>query len=374
MPQTLRSGVRDILVALCGTTPQVVTETLWALGRRSPPVVPDEIWILTTTVGRDACRKALLGQDGAVARYFRDYPVGQRRPRFDAGSIVVLRGADGAPLEDVRSEADSAAVADQIADFLRRLTARTDARLHCSAAGGRKTMGILLTQALQLYGRADDRLHHVLVAPEFENRRDFFYPPRQARKLTGRAGANGKIGRVVVELAEIPYVRLRPILEPEWLTESAAFTKMVTKAQRELQAVAAPEPVCLEENSLVIGKTDVKLTRVQMGLYTALARVKKRECLRHDLPVCGDCTECYLRITQANWRDVKERLAGLMCDKADLPQEMQGFLSQVSRIKRALISKLDSQRVAERYQIRAVGSRNAMNYGLAVDKTLIIGA
>ena len=74
--------------------------------------------------------------------------------------------------------ADSAAVADQILAFIRHLTADPTTRLHCSLAGGRKTLSVLLGFALQLFGRPQDTLLHVLVDEELEGHRDFFYPTR----------------------------------------------------------------------------------------------------------------------------------------------------------------------------------------------------
>lgn len=64
--------MRDVVVAVCGLTPQVVTETLWALSHRTPPIYPVQIWILTTQAGRDQCLRALLGSKGALARYIRE--------------------------------------------------------------------------------------------------------------------------------------------------------------------------------------------------------------------------------------------------------------------------------------------------------------
>ena len=40
---------REILIFVAGTTPQIITETLYGLivGKK-PPVIPDELYILTT--------------------------------------------------------------------------------------------------------------------------------------------------------------------------------------------------------------------------------------------------------------------------------------------------------------------------------------
>ncbi|MBP6582128.1 MAG: hypothetical protein KA204_01445, partial [Chromatiaceae bacterium] len=46
---------RRILLAVTGLTPQVVTETLYALAmERQPPFIPTEIHLLTTAEGAEA--------------------------------------------------------------------------------------------------------------------------------------------------------------------------------------------------------------------------------------------------------------------------------------------------------------------------------
>ena len=49
-------------------------------------------------------------------------------------------------------------------------------------------MGFYVGYALSLFGRAQDRLSHVLVPPPYESRKDFFYPRPGAQ---GRARASG---------------------------------------------------------------------------------------------------------------------------------------------------------------------------------------
>lgn len=169
--------MQDVLIALCGLTPQVVTETLWALHHRTPPIHPTEIWILTTQEGAKACRAKLLGTNGALARFVHEYRP-DPTPCCPASHVLILKGSDGKSLDDVRSEQDNRVVADQLADFICKQAERPDVRLHCSVAGGRKTMGVLLAGALQLFGRSEDQLYHVLVSPEFESLTGFFFPPQ----------------------------------------------------------------------------------------------------------------------------------------------------------------------------------------------------
>ncbi|MBP8198387.1 MAG: TIGR02584 family CRISPR-associated protein, partial [Chromatiaceae bacterium] len=159
---------RRILLAVTGLTPQVVTETLYALAvQRQPAFIPTEIHLLTTAEGAEAARLGLLSADpGWFHRLCRDYALPAMT--FDASHIQVLRDVDGAPLEDIRTPADNQRAADTITETLRTLTADPDAALHVSIAGGRKTMGYYLGYALSLFARPQDRLSHVLVSAPFE--------------------------------------------------------------------------------------------------------------------------------------------------------------------------------------------------------------
>ena len=51
---------RTILIAGMGTSPAVLTETVWALAHQEQPVVPDEIVVITMKSGKEALRKAVM--------------------------------------------------------------------------------------------------------------------------------------------------------------------------------------------------------------------------------------------------------------------------------------------------------------------------
>src|SRR5919109_2264692 len=157
---------REILVMVAGLTPQVITETLYYLTqKRDPPVAITEIHVLTTQPGRQRILPDLLTpHHGRLHTFCAEYNLDPTTIAFDADHIHVLTNAAGIPLEDIRTADDSAAVADQILTFIRRLTHDPATRLHCSLAGGRKTQSVLLGFALQLYGRPQDTLLHVLVS------------------------------------------------------------------------------------------------------------------------------------------------------------------------------------------------------------------
>lgn len=226
---------RRILLAVTGLSPQILTETLYALAAGGSPVfVPTEIHLLTTSRGRDLARTALLHPDGGQFHaLLADYPhIGH--PVFDESRIHVIHATDGTPLPDIRTPDENAAAADAITALVAELTRSEDAALHVSIAGGRKTMGFYLGYAFSLYARPQDRLSHVLVSPPFENHPEFFFPPAAPRRLTARDNSYLDTADAAVTLAEIPVVRLRHGLPAALLHGHAGFNETVNAVQESL--------------------------------------------------------------------------------------------------------------------------------------------
>ncbi len=231
---------RRILLAVTGLSPQVVTETLYALAIQSKPAfIPSEIRLITTREGRERARLSLLHpKSGWFHRLRRDYSL--PLIAFDDDHIRVLRDGNGKPLDDIRSPGDNLRAADAITEQVRILTQDSDSALHVSIAGGRKTMGFYLGYALSLFGRPQDRLSHVLVSPPYESHPQFFYPtphselihtlPPDSRPLD--------VKDAQVTLADIPFVRLRDGLEPASLQQGASYSETVAEAQRALPPLA----------------------------------------------------------------------------------------------------------------------------------------
>ena len=221
---------RRILLAVTGMTPQVVTETLYALMQQGPQALPHELHLLTTAVGAERARLALLSEQlGWFQRFLADY---QLAPiRFDASHIHVLQDAGGQPMDDIRSATDNALAADQVADLVRRFTAQPGVQLHVSLAGGRKTLGYFAGYALSLFGRDDDRLSHVLVSDPYESSWDFFYPTPYERIIKTAQNRLVDCAKAEVTLADIPFVRLRHGLPEALLDGRAGFAQAVAAAQ-----------------------------------------------------------------------------------------------------------------------------------------------
>ncbi len=205
-----------------------------------PPFVPTEIHLITTAEGAERARLTLLSDDpGWFHRLCRDYAL--TGIRFDEGNIHVLRDADGAILNDIRTPADNEAAADTITAVVRSLTTDTHgSAVHASIAGGRKTMGFYLGYAMSLFGRPQDQLSHVLVSSPFESNQQFYYPTRESRVIYTPLPEQRPLDTrdAQVTLAEIPFVRLRDGLQESLLREDASFSEAVRQAQRNLAAPA----------------------------------------------------------------------------------------------------------------------------------------
>ncbi len=214
-------------------TPQVVTETLFALMLEGLDSLPHELHLLTTSEGAERARLALLSEHpGWFQRFLDDYKLPPID--FDAEHIHVLRGADGQAMADIRSAADNALAADQVSELVRQFTARAQNQLHVSMAGGRKTLGFFAGYAISLWGREVDRLSHVLVSEPFESTWDFFYPTPYERIVSTRNNTLVDCAKAEVTLADIPFVRLRHGLPGAMLEDPSGYVQAVAAAQARL--------------------------------------------------------------------------------------------------------------------------------------------
>ncbi len=266
---------RRVLLLVTGLSPQIVTETLYALAvRREPPFVPTEVQLVTTARGREHALLDLLSEaPGWFHAFLREY--GLDGVRFEPGHIHVPVGADGEPLEDIRTPEDNARVADVITERVRALTEDPATALHVSIAGGRKTMGFYAGYALSLYGRPQDRLSHVLVSQPYEGHPEFFYPTRRPHVIHTMDAERKPLdtSRAEVTLAEIPFVRLRHGLDERLLQGEARFSEAVETAQRTL----GPVPVIVDPDmpGLVIGGRELRLPPTILAFYKWLACRKR---------------------------------------------------------------------------------------------------
>ena len=263
---------RRILVVVTGMSPQVVTETTYALAVREPAWVPTEIRLVTTRMGAEIAEQGLLNGEGWFHRLRRDYDL--PAIDFNAERILTLSDAASEPLDDIQTPADNTAAADAITQLLCELTEDDASALHVSIAGGRKTMGFYLGYALSLYGRRQDRLSHVLVNPPYESLPEFFYPTPTEMMVKTRSGRLVDVRDAQVGLAEIPFVRLREGLPEDLLAGKIRFHDAVEAAQRAIGPVELV--IDLSGKRVCAGGRIFHLPPVQLAFLAWLARRRKK--------------------------------------------------------------------------------------------------
>jgi len=292
-----------ILLSLCGTSPAVITETIWALAMEdaddpSQAELPHRVIVLTTTMGARSIREQLLTPlaEGDVP-IWTQLRTALKNEGFDLEGRLIfgdtsehlkvfskpdLETGLASPLDDIRTADDQNATADFLLETLRGFTERPRTRITASLAGGRKTMSSLLYGCMSLVGRRDDRLTHVLVSEPYEayylNPR-FYFPKQENQNLGVELKEHGEGGGVIlasqaaIELMDVPFVPIRYIFEKQLGNTPAGFQDLVQTYTG--RAVTTDVSVSLalspETSSITYGDTTILLSAKEFGLFHFLS-------------------------------------------------------------------------------------------------------
>lgn len=351
---------RKIFLAVSGMSPQIITETLYAL-MQEKQWVPDEVHLITTLDGCNNAVLQLLEGERHFPALLQDYGVSTPID-FSMDNIHIIQGADGAPLADLRTPADNEAAADTISGVIRELASDADTELHVSLAGGRKTMGFYAGYALSLFGRSQDCLSHVLVSAEYEGLHQFFYPAPETRVVRDRNGKPLDASQAKVWLAEIPFVRLRSRLPEALLKGTHSFSETVRLARE------ATENVTLmlypKRNAYSVNGRDGTLSSLHMALLLWVANTAPVEPL-----VVGENREAaeLLGIAEEYWLNLDARTEGIL--GSGITKEW--LEPNISRLNKALAKAL-GQEMATRCKLASRTVNGKRGYALPEDLTLKI--
>lgn len=241
-----------------GKTPQVVTETMYALlVQKDDPI--DEIYVITTAEGRNKLLEVDLPSkiQELCLRFKKDVP------QFSPSTHIYVAHEESVELADIRTDKDNKLFPNLIVDVIRKHTEDSNTRLHCSIAGGRKTMSVAMAFALSLFGRKQDVLSHVLVSPDFE-KSGKFYP-------------EDEIESKQLVLAEFSYIRLREKLPLLKENPHASYTELVQLAQQGLDELLVQHPLTfdIKKRSISIGDKKLNLTPYEFAFYQLVATQRK---------------------------------------------------------------------------------------------------
>ncbi|MGI2123840.1 CRISPR-associated ring nuclease Csm6 [Shewanella baltica] len=257
--------MKNILLATIGASPQVLTETLYAIHQSGKPF-PDEVFVITTLSAKPLLTNGLF-RDGHMQALINEYQMPDFT--FDESHIWLIEDELGNPVDDAKSIEDQSYMADFITRTLFKLTRDPKVALHTSLAGGRKTMAFYTGYAMSLLGREQDTLSHVFVDDNYEFVRDFWYPTKAEKWVAGKNGQGEvDISKAQVTLAEIPFVRMRTSIDPSLLSsmENLSFSQTVAllNAGKSQTLTVKLNPTAKTLETLGV---EIKLTAKELAFY-----------------------------------------------------------------------------------------------------------
>lgn len=374
---------REILVFVIGTTPQIITETMYAMINREEVIIPDEVYIITTMTGMKCIEEELIKKDH-FRTFCREFAISPDIIKED--SFILISDEESKPLEDIRTKEHNEIAGDTIVNFIKDKTFDMRTRLHCSIAGGRKTMSFYMGSAMQLFGRPWDKLYHVLVSPEFESNPEFYYKPTKNKTISIR-DRNGNITKTlntkdaVIDLAELPFIRLREKVPLYGKT----FKELIRESQQEIDT-AMTQPlltVKLKDRIISIGDILIVCEPLPLVLYTYFLRQKLHACVYPNNTYCFDCSECYTHIDVLS---NEEAFEDILRDYTAIYGSLSGMIerfrqiwnnnkidrerirSGISKINRDIKEALNDGTLSTIYTITSKRRYGDTRYGIQVEK------
>lgn len=366
-PANPTSPRKRILLCVMGMTPQVVTETVYALGKGDgqggDKWFADEVHIITTDKGAVQARLSLMGKrKNQLANLCRDY--GWRHPKCDETTLHRISD-DTIPNGDTRDAQANKTAANVILRVVRELTSpEVNNEIHFSIAGGRKTMTFLLGYCASLLSNRHDRMSHVLVNAPFENLPKFFYPPRVPDVIEGFGNTMVDTSEARVALAEVPFIRLREQMPKQLLDVNYSYVdtvkivdSMLSTPRLTLRIFSSPNSgsTGFKNEVEIAGGIKFTLPAKSFALYWLLAKHQVSMETTLD-PILADYYPVYLKQLG---KATKDELAKLERDKikADA-QELKKFIGQLldvplHKLNQALKKELGTS-VKNYYNIEAV--------------------
>ena len=284
-----------ILIATMGSSPAVLTETIWCLAHAKKTIVPDEIVVLAAKNSAEKVKRDLLEGDCSVWSRLLDalkkdkIKIGGKL-LFGPMSIHVIPDAKMGEMWDLRSADDNLLAADFMMKEIRKYSESPDVEIVASIAGGRKTMSALLLSCMSLLGRDEDKVVHVLMPEELEGGAEppFYFPQKGMVHVSRKSGKKHKGESLHSELFEVPFVRMRGWYQEKFKTNPPTYLSLVNKVQKAAPPAAVYQKLEIDfEGSGYVRvlpvRTDVKLSTPAFLLMTLIAKGVQKDALGNEL-------------------------------------------------------------------------------------------
>ena len=352
-----------VLIAVCGTSPAVITETVQGIYGKYPSFIIDEVVVLTTTIGRERLVKQIL-ENGAWDKLREELHAEEDELRFGdcADSIQLIPSMDKKHnLADINTPNDHLSMANQLCRILRGYTDNPDITVLASLAGGRKTMSTMMGFCFSLFAREQDKLFHVLVNEPFDGRLEppFLFKPQT---LVDYKLPDGKVissDEAHIDLIEIPCVHLRKLFPQQFGKAPGDYSSLVHEADyiagmgdRELRLNLGTGDVKIGTETVISGE---KAPTV-FWIYWSVARATKEGVLLKTLD--GLCD--YVKSQHDFYEDEKSVCRTLRnaceCNRSNISKAM-------TKLKQTL---------GEQRSMYVIGKKRLGSYRLSIPPDLIV--
>jgi CRISPR-associated protein (TIGR02584 family) len=267
--------IREVFVAVLGTTPQVLTECLYYYYSEhyGEKRYFDQIVVITTAAGN----KALM--DGIISKFRihdleNELGVPKGTIPFSHADVHQIHDEKGVPLVDIRSTKDNQIATEQIFSIIKSITDDESTRLTATVAGGRKTMSTTMALAYQIFARQQDELIHIITHDSKFGAPEWYFPddPKdQTQQLDVSKVSILKVGR---------YLKRNLIGNPD---------ELMAEMQDGLKGL---EPL----TSVVVGKRTLIVNDLKIMLTPRIAAIMrfllKRRLISKCPNKCTGCSEC----------------------------------------------------------------------------------
>ncbi len=367
--------MKNILLAVSGLNPQIITETLYALLMEGRKV--DSIHIITSRLGRDHILK-LLQPKGPLDAFLEEYGLTREEIDFNYANIHVPKDSEGRELEEILNAQDNELFLRTCLELTHRFTSNPDTALFFLVAGGRKTMSSCLTLAAQLYGRPQDRIFHILVSPEYESSQEFWFPHKRSVRIELKDSNGNPFWRETkhaeINLISIPFVSIREYISPELLKEPQPPAELMASLVKDDLPMLH---IKLSEGKIIYGKIELDMHPARLALFAYFAS-RKKNCTREGR--CTGCYECFVNtrevlndqdaLTQLYKKIPRSRVVEEMSNTGITSLTKENFNSYKSKVKSDIELKLGIA-VSKEISITSIGKAPDTKYGLNIDKDRI---
>ncbi|MGD1457938.1 CRISPR-associated ring nuclease Csm6 [Vibrio harveyi] len=370
--------MKNILVAVTGASPQVLTETVYALHKQGSPM-PEEVFVITTANSKQTLEKGLF-VEGQWQQLFDDYQLPMIR--FGSENIWLIEDEYGNALSDAKAESDQSVMADFITRKVAELTSDDNLAIHASIAGGRKTMAFYMGYAMSLYGRDQDILSHVFVDDDFEFVSEFYYPTPYDKYIVGRDKkkvVNSK--DATVTLAQIPFVRMRRQVDESIFAqmEQHTFSKTVSAMNG-----ASCNELCVNINSvsktLEVAGITLHLTGKELAIYMFfLTKPERKQILDRYFEEDVAHTQHYLELLDTIKADVRLYRSMGLEDEGQWRQEgceilpmTKDFVRQSLNVFHKALERSLVSDVVRKIKVHSDGAKSGASYSIDPSLKIVI--